>query len=132
MNNTIFNLMFTIVPILVACIFIFTIAMLFSPKLKSKFMSKQIKTLKYMMEDSEGILTDLSKTAINVKKNILDENEDTLKDLASKEAEIESIGIERKASALKKGFFSNLMYCKNCGKQIDDDSKFCKNCGTKQ
>lgn len=22
------------------------------------------------------------------------------------------------------------MYCKNCGKQIADDSKFCKYCGT--
>lgn len=22
------------------------------------------------------------------------------------------------------------MYCKNCGKQIDDDSKFCRFCGT--
>jgi len=24
------------------------------------------------------------------------------------------------------------MYCKNCGIQIDDDSKFCIRCGTKQ
>lgn len=24
------------------------------------------------------------------------------------------------------------MYCKNCGKQIDDDSKFCNYCGTEQ
>ena len=132
MNNTIFNLIFTIVPILAVCIFIFTFIMIFSPKLRGKFMTKQMKSLKYMMEDSEEILSDLSKTAINVKKNILDQNEDTLKDLASREADIESIGIEKKARAIKNGLSSEAIYCKYCGEAIDSDSKYCKTCGKKQ
>lgn len=127
-----FNIIFTIVPILVVCIFIFTFAMILSPKLRGKMMSKQMKSLKYMMEDSEEILTDLSKSAINVQKNILDENEDTLKDIATKKANISKKGIETTVRAIKKGLDKEVIYCKHCGSSIDSDSKFCKNCGKEQ
>ena len=56
MYSIIFNLMFTIVPILVLCGFIFTIATIISPKLRSKFMSKQIKATKYKIDENEEIL----------------------------------------------------------------------------
>ena len=134
--NSIFNIMFTIIPILVVCIFIFTFAMILSPKLRGKMMSHQIKSLKYMMEESSADLTNLTTTtanaAIKAKKNILDENEDVLRDLATRQANISKDGIETTVRAIKKGFTTESIYCKHCGQAIDHDSKFCKNCGKKQ
>jgi len=89
-------------------IFIWTA--MFSPKLRSKIMGKQIKSLKYM----------------------IDENEETLKDLSTKSANIGKEGIKIKANAIKEGFVGNEIYCKYCGKSIDEDSVFCKNCGKEQ
>ena len=134
--NSIFNIMFTIIPILVVCIFIFTFAMILSPKLRGKMMSHQIKSLKYMMEESSADLTNLTTTtanaAIKAKKNILDENEDVLRDLATRQANISKDGIETTVRAIKKGFTTEQIYCKHCGQAIDHDSNFCKKCGKKQ
>lgn len=110
MYSIIFNIMFTIVPILVLCGFIFTIATIISPKLRSKFMSKQIKATKYM----------------------IDENEEILKDIATTNANISKDGIEITARVIKDGLTNDTIYCKHCGKAIDEDSKFCKHCGQEQ
>lgn len=136
MNDTIFDLMFIIVPIFIAIVFIFTIAMIISPKLRGKFMSRQIRATKYMIDESKDDLSSLGKTmgniGINVKKGILDENEETLKDLTRREASIDAEGIEIKTRAIKDGFSKNTIYCKHCGAVIDEDSKFCKKCGKEQ
>ena len=110
MNNSIFNLMFTIVPILVLCIFAFTFAMIFSPKLRAKMIGHQLKSTKY----------------------ILDENEELIKELSTKGANVSKDGLEIKARALKKGFMGESIYCKHCGAAIDSDSQFCKSCGKRQ
>ena len=104
------NIMFKIVPLLVLAGFIFTFTMMFSPKLRAKFMGQQIKTMKYM----------------------LDENEEILKELNTKGANVAKDGIEIKARAMKNGLSSSTIYCKYCGESIDADSKFCKNCGQGQ
>ena len=115
---------------------LFTFAMLFSPKLRGKFLSRQIKSLKYMVEDSKDDLTDITTTAsnamINAEKNILDQNEDTLKNIATRKADISSIGIEKTARAIKNGLTKDDIYCKHCGLSIDSDSSFCKHCGKEQ
>lgn len=109
-NNTIFNIMFTIVPILVLCGFIFTFAMVLSPKLRAKVLRKQLEA----------------------QKHIYDENEDLLRELNIKGANIQKDGITIKTRAVRDGLFGENVYCSSCGAQIDADSKFCKICGKKQ
>ena len=131
-----FEIMFTLVPILVVFIIIFVILMLFSPKLRGKMMSSQIKSVKYMIDESKEDLTDIATTAGNVsvktKKNILDSNEEELKDMATKSANITKDGIETTVRAIRKGIIEDKMYCKHCGTSIDKDSRFCKKCGKEQ
>lgn len=131
-----FEIMFTIVPIMVICTFIFTFAMMLSPKLRGKVMSRQLKATKYMMDESKNDLTDIATIAgnvsINSRKNILDGNEDTLRDMSTRTANINKEGIEITTRAIKDGLSSNSIYCKHCGKSIDEDSKFCKFCGKEQ
>ena len=125
--------MFVIVPIFIGLVFIFMIAMIASPKLRGKMMSRQFKSIRYMMEESQDDLAKLSGTAVELKKQILDENEETLTHIANKEAKIKSVGIKSAAKAIKEGLTElDSIYCKHCGSVIDSDSKFCKKCGKEQ
>ena len=116
-------------------IFIFTYVMMimFSPKARSKMIARQVKSLRgatdMSKDDIEEMLTNLSGASINSKKRILDENEDTLKDIKDAEARINKDAIKETAGAVKEGLFGSTVYCKHCGKQIDKDSKYCKHCG---
>jgi uncharacterized membrane-anchored protein YhcB (DUF1043 family) len=127
-----FDALFIIVPIFAGIIFILVIVMFISPKFRGKMMARQVKSMKYMLDESKEDLEAMGGTAINVKKNIIDDNEDSLKDLSRKEGEIAGIGIEKKARAVRKGLLEGEMYCKHCGREIDTDSKFCKHCGKEQ
>lgn len=128
-----FNVMFVIVPIFIGLVFIFMIAMFVSPKLRGKMVSSQFKSMRYMMEESANDLAKLSGTAVEIKKQILDENAEILTDIAHKEAKIKSVGIKSAAKAIKEGLTEmDNIYCKYCGVEIDNDSKFCKKCGKEQ
>jgi len=126
-----FKIMSVVIPALAIGVMVFTFAMLFSPKLRGKFMSKQFKSMRYMMEESKDDFSKIGNSLIDVKKNILDQNEDALTDMANKEAKIKSVGIKSAAKAIKEGLTENSVYCKHCGAAIDADSKFCKSCGKK-
>ena len=96
-------------------------------------MSRQFKSMSYMIEESKDDLAKLSSTAVGIRKQILDENEDVLTDIAHKEAKIKSVGIKSATKAIKEGLIENdSIYCKHCGSEIDNDSKFCKKCGKEQ
>lgn len=97
---------------IVAAVFIiFVFAMIFSPKLKSKFMGKQIKANKYMIDD----------------------NAEVMRETSTKMAQINSDGIEITAQAIKKGLTNEeKVFCKYCGQKIDIDSVFCNKCGKEQ
>lgn len=131
-----FDILFLLVPVFIGFVFIFTFLMMFSPKLRGKMMSKQIKSLKYMMDDSKDDLTDIATTSgdvmVNASKKIIDNNEDDLKDLVTKSANISKEGIETTVRAIRKGITEDEMYCKHCGTSIDKDSKYCKKCGKEQ
>lgn len=130
--NGIMSIIFIMVPIIAICIIIFTIVMMFSSKLRGKMMSKQIESMKHMLNDSKDDLADMAGVAIDIKKNMLDENQEVLKDLKTREANISKDSIEITAKAIKDGFSSDKEYCKHCGTLIDRDSKFCKKCGKEQ
>lgn len=90
-----------------------------------------------MMDESKDDLADITTTASNIaiksKKDILNQNEETLKDITIRRASINKETIETTARAIKNGLTkSDKIYCKHCGKQIDKDSKFCKSCGKEQ
>ncbi len=136
MNATIFNALFVIVPIFILVIFIFTIMMMISPKLRGKLMSRQVKATRYMMEEAKDDLKEMGTMAGDIqaqtKKNILDQNEEVLKEIEKRSANIKKEGIEIKMKAIKDGLSKNTVYCKYCGVLIDEDSKFCKKCGKEQ
>lgn len=132
-----FNIVFTIVSIFTAVVFIFVIVFLVSPKFRGKIMSRQIKATKHMVdyskEDLEDLGTSMGNLAVNMRKNMLDQNEDTLKDISDREANIKKGYVKTMAGAIREGFKEeDTIYCKHCGSMIDSDSKFCKKCGKEQ
>jgi hypothetical protein len=130
------EILFYIVPILIGITFVLMIALMISPKLRGKLMSSQIKAAKHMMDYSKEDLKDILSTSadigINAEKEILDNNEETMEDNVTRKAIINKKGIEITANAIKEGLNGSKIYCKHCGKLIDEDSKFCKSCGKEQ
>lgn len=130
------EILFYIVPILIGITFVLMIALMISPKLRGKLMSRQIKATKHMMDYSKEDLKDILSTSadigINAEKEILDNNEETMEDNVTRKANINKKGMEITTNAIKEGLTRSKIYCKHCGKLIDDDSKFCKSCGKEQ
>ncbi len=130
------EILFYIVPILIGITFVLMMALMISPKLRGKLMSRQIKATKHMMDYSKEDLKDILSTSadigINAEKEILDNNEETMEDNVTRKANINKKGIEITTNAIKEGLTRSKIYCKHCGKLIDDDSKFCKSCGKEQ
>ena len=121
------EILFYIVPILIGITFVLMIALMISPKLRGKLMSRQIKATKHMMDYSKEDLKDILSTSadigINAEKEILDNNEETMEDNVTRKANINKKGIEITTNAIKEGLTRSKIYCKHCGKLIDDDSK---------
>ena len=136
-GDFIFNAMFTVVPILVAAGFIFTFAMIFSPRLRAKMNRLNIKAAKYTVEDSKDDITDIistaANTAIDAKSRVIEEKGGDLKRMARFETDIQKERVEMLSRALKDGLNDqNTVFCKYCGAEIDADSVFCKKCGREQ
>lgn len=124
------------IPIIAFALFIVIAAIVFSPKLRSKMMSREIKATKNMLDNLKDDLTDMgvsmSSVAVDMQKKILDEKEDVIKENTRRQASIEGEGIEIKTRAFRDGLTKDTKYCKHCGELIDEDSKFCKKCGKEQ
>ena len=99
-----------IIFIVAAGFIVFVFVMMFSPKLNAKFMSRQVKAQKYMMDESKEDLKSISDNMAYATKD----------------------GIKTTARAIKEGFTEETVYCKHCGSEIDNDSKYCKKCGKEQ
>ena len=105
------HIMMYVVPFLTIFIFIYVFAFILSPKFRGKMMSKQVKSMKYMV----------------------DESKDDIQSISTNMADATSSGIETTVRSIRKGFSENeSIYCKHCGSVIDKDSKFCKHCGKEQ
>ena len=103
------EIIFVFIAILGLFFIIFCFIATFSPKINSKFMKKQIKTI----------------------KNVVNETKDDIESISTDMADASKLGVQITANAIKKGF-SNQIYCKHCGGSIDKDSNFCKFCGKEQ
>lgn len=130
-----FNVIFVVSLVIFVLMFAFIIGFIFSPKLRGKMMSRQVKSLKYMADyskdDLESAMTTLGNVSVNTRSKIINENEDKLKEMADKTANISKDAITTTVGAIKKGI-KDTVYCKHCGELIDKDSKFCKHCGKEQ
>lgn len=108
MNFGAFGIIFAIGVILSVAVLVFTLLMMFNPKVRGKMMSKGVKATRYMIDESKNDINSIST------------------DLA----EATSDGIEITTRAIKKGFTEDKsIFCKHCGTKIDKDSKFCNKCG---
>lgn len=135
MNNfdSIQSVMFIVIPILSGLIFLFTILMMFSSKFRGKMMSKQVNAMKHMTNFSKVDMEEMMTNMINTKNNVINKNEETLRNIANKTADINKDAVKSTASAVKEGFSNEAtVFCKHCGAVIDADSKFCKSCGKEQ
>ena len=125
-----------VIAVLACSVIIFVILSIFNPKFQGKMMSKQIKSVKHMMDYSKDDLKELMKTTAKTEtiaeKEILDENEEIMSSNEKRKANIKKESIEVTARAIKDGLTSNKIYCRYCGTSIESDSRFCKNCGKEQ
>lgn len=101
---------FVVAFILVILGFVFVLTLMFNPKFRGKMLSNQMKSVKYMMDDSKEDIESISTDMANATKE----------------------GVQITASAIKEGFTGKNTFCKHCGSKIDEDSKFCKECGKEQ
>ena len=62
------------------------------------------------------------------------QNSDVLHEMSTRSAEIQKDGIRMMAEAVTEGVNDGRrkIFCKHCGKEIDEDSTFCKFCGKEQ
>ncbi len=125
--------------LIIIIVFVVVIALMsafifyFGPKFQKRDMNEQFKNMRSLLEENKTDFSKLGSMGIGLKKQILDENEEALTDIANKEAKIRSVGIKSAAKSFKEGLRENdSIYCKYCGSEIDSDSKFCKNCGKEQ
>ena len=73
----------------------------------------------------------IQKTMIKTQNYVINENKEDLKNISNTTAEISEEAVTKTAKAVKKGL-TDTMFCKECGEEIDADSKFCRHCGKKQ
>lgn len=136
------DILFYIVPIFIGLVAIFIFATILSPKLRGKILSSQIRSTKHMLdyskEDLQDLMTTTASMGIDAEKAILDKKEDTMRNNATRKANINKDSIEITTKAIKDGLTNsnvsnqNTKYCKECEKKIPSDAKFCAYCGEKQ
>ena len=59
-EDFIMGIMMYIVPVIAIFIFVLTFVLMFSPKARGKMMSKQVKSMKYMMDESKDDIQNIS------------------------------------------------------------------------
>lgn len=78
----------------------------------------------------ERRLTKMGNIVAKAQNNIINNNQDIMKDSATKTANINKEAVKTYAHSIKEGFEDiDTIYCKHCGIEIDSDSTFCKKCG---
>lgn len=80
----------------------------------------------------EKTLTKYGNVAARAQNNIINNNEEILRETANKTANIHKDAVKTLMHSVKEGLSDdNAIFCKHCGEKIDVDSTFCKKCGKK-
>ena len=80
----------------------------------------------------EKTLTKYGNIAARAQNNIINNNEEILRESANKTANIHKDAVKTIMYSVKEGLSDeNVIFCKHCGEKIDIDSTFCKKCGKK-
>lgn len=78
----------------------------------------------------EKTFTKYGNVTARAQYNIINNNEEILRETANKTADIHKDAVKTIVHSVKDGLSDdNTVYCKHCGTQIDADSSFCKKCG---
>ena len=78
----------------------------------------------------EKTLTKYGNIAARAQNNVINNNEEILKETANKTADIHKDAVKTIVHSAKEGWSDDsTIFCKHCGAQIDVDSTFCKKCG---
>ena len=97
--------------------FVFVLGMMFVPGLRSKFMGHQLKMQKRMLEDNKEVMQDIGKITgeIGVKtaKGVLDENEEDIRHVVGKTADISKDAITTTTRAIKKVLLKKNLFIAN-------------------
>lgn len=111
---------------------VFGFMTVFNPNMRSKWIGRQLKIQKKILEDNKETIKDIhalgGEVAVDSYNEILDKKGDDMKKAADRSADISANSIKTVARSIKEGLKDEI-YCKHCGNAIDADSKFCKHCG---
>ena len=69
---------------------------------------------------------------VKMQRRIMEKSKQDLKEMADIGAEVNQDAVTKTTKAVKRGLSEKKAFCKECGAEIDADSKFCKKCGQKQ
>ena len=132
-----FLILFIIIGIITLFIMILTFSFIFNPKTRSKLMGKQLGMINNLLNDNKDTIVNINETMggimVDSQKSILNKHGDGMKEVVTKNANINKEATKIVATAIKEGFSETEKgYCKHCGKNIDKDSLYCKDCGKKQ
>ena len=129
-----FGIIFAIMFIAALGFIIFNFLIVLNPKMRSKWVGRELDIQKRILEENKDTIKDIQKmggeVSIDSYSEILDEKEDKIKSNMDRTADASKDAISNITKAIKEGLETN-MYCKHCGEKIDIDSKFCKSCGKK-
>lgn len=98
----------------------------------------QIDAVKNTLENHKDDLSGILKNNLNMTMEAVNQfqaqNSDVLHEMSTRSAEIQKDGIRMMAEAVTEGVNDGRrkIFCKHCGKEIDEDSTFCKFCGKEQ
>ena len=113
---------------------VFGFMAVFNPKVRSKWVGRQLEMQKKVLEDNKETIKDINRlggeVTIDSANAILDEKGKDIKHAMDTSADLSSDSIKKVARAIKDGI-KDEMYCKHCGASVDSDSNYCKKCGKK-
>ena len=74
---------------------------------------------------------EIAKLSMKTAKYVQEENKEDLTDMADTGADIISDAVKKVASSVNDGMRKS-KFCKHCGAEIDEDSRYCSRCGKEQ